>query len=78
MGVLFYCLALTYVYIKVERYFGGGTVLVGAANKQDILAPETLEAGDDVSREEGADDVAQVGDIVDIGEGGGDKCVFGR
>lgn len=65
-------MALTYVHIKVDRYFCGGAVLVGAANKQDIFTLETFVPGDDVGREQGADDVAEVGDVVDVGEGGGD------
>ena len=54
---------------------GRGSVLVSAANKDHIVAAETCKPGVDVRREHTADNVAEVGDVVHVGEGGGDHDV---
>jgi hypothetical protein len=56
-------------------YFRGRTVLVRPADVEHVGALEFLKAGEDVGGEDAANDVAEVGHIVDIGEGGCDEDV---
>lgn len=47
----------------------GSSVLVGAAHVQRDIPAETRVAGKDVSGQDATDDVAQVGNVVDIRQG---------
>jgi hypothetical protein len=48
-------------------------VLVGGAQEQDLVAAAAQVAGVKVGGELGADEVAQMLDAVDVGDGGGDE-----
>ncbi|KAI6775512.1 hypothetical protein HG530_002270 [Fusarium avenaceum] len=54
---------------------GSGTVLVGTADVDGVEASGSAVASKHVGREDTANDVTQMGDVVDVGKGTGDKNV---
>ena len=53
--------------------FGGGAVFVGGADEHDLVAARAHVAGEEVGGQLAADEVAEVLDPVDVGDGGGDE-----
>src|SRR5450432_1679686 len=56
-----------------RRQFHRRAMLVGGADRQGLVAAAAAIAGEDVGRQHGADQVAQVLDPGDIGNGGSDE-----
>lgn len=54
---------------------GGRPVLVGAAYVDRVVPPEAAVPGENVGAEHAADDVAEVRDVVDVGQRAGDEYV---
>lgn len=46
--------------------FSGCSILIGSTDVKHIVSLQSLEASVDISRKDTADDVAQVGHIVDV------------
>ena len=61
---LFICLGL-----------GCRSILVRSTDVEGLVATQPAIPGKHVSRQDGTDDVAQMGNIVDVGKGGGDQDV---
>ena len=60
---------------------GGGAVFVGGADEHHLMPHRAVEAGEEVGRQLGADEVAEMLDPVDVGNGRGDEdachvCAF--
>ena len=61
--------------------FGGGAVFVGGADEHHLMPHRAVEAGEEVGRQLGADEVPEMLDPVDVGNGRGDQdachvCAF--
>lgn len=54
---------------------GGRTVLIRAADVDHVVATETAVPGEDISAEDAADDVAQMRNVIYIGQRAGDEDV---
>ena len=52
---------------------GRSAVLVGGADEHHLIAPRPLEAGKQIGGQLAADQVPQVLDAVDVGDGRGDE-----
>ena len=53
--------------------FGRCPVFVGGADMQHLVAPKPQVAGVGVGGQHGADEISEMLDAVDVGEGGGDQ-----
>ena len=53
-------------------------MLIGGADRQGVIAAGTAVTGENVGRQHGADQIAQVLDPGDIGDGGGDEDAAGH
>jgi hypothetical protein len=53
----------------------GCAVLVGTADVEHVVTVQTLEPSENVGGQYAADDVTEVGHIVDVGQRGGDEEV---
>ena len=53
----------------------GSTILVCATHVDAVVTPAAAVAGINIRTQNTADDVSQVGNIVDVGEGAGDQYI---